>query len=216
MHYQDEDVPATINDHDDGYAAAAVEADRHLIKGQIIKFVDGKWTLNKQPIAKEAQYIPIKLTMCWVRWENNRPAEHVWPRSSGFLPSREALSKADEVDWPIGLDDKPKDPWQNTRLIYLTDLQTAETHTFTNSTAGIRHCYSSLARAVATMRKAHPLALPIVELDAVPMKTKIGTKLRPHLKIVSWKQVSSPEVIEPPEKSVAEELRGTLTSPYFS
>ena len=124
--------------------------------------------------------------MAWVRWEDNRPVEYVWPRPSGLLPARESLGHDDESAWPDGLDGKPKDPWQNTRFIYLTDTKTAETHTFTNSTAGMRHCYSALATAVANMRRAHPHAFPMVELENVPMKTKVGSKLRPHLKIVDW------------------------------
>jgi hypothetical protein len=152
---------ATMPD-DDGYAAAAVEADRHLIKGEIVKFVDGTWSINKVPVAKDARFIPIKLAMALVKWENQRPVEYVWPKPNGFLPARESLGDTDESKWPAGLDGRPKDPWQNTRFIYLTDVKTAETHTFTNRTTGIRHCYSALAQAVATMRRAHKHALPMV------------------------------------------------------
>jgi hypothetical protein len=199
-------TPATISD-DDGYASAAVEADRHLIKGEIVKFVDGTWTIRKTQVAKGTQFIPIKLAMAWVRWENKRPVEYVWPKPNGFLPSRESLGDDDESNWPAGLDGKPKDAWQNTRYIYLTDVKTAETHTFTNSTTGMRHCYSALAQAVATMRRAHKHALPVVELDSAPMKTKVGTKPRPHLKIVDWRQGGNAEQgvqqIEPPKQGDA-------------
>jgi hypothetical protein len=49
------------------------------------------------------------------------------------------------------------------------------------------------------MRNAHPRAFPIVELDSAPMKTKIGSKLRPYLRIVDWTgldQQAQPALIE--------------------
>ena len=182
---------ALIDHNDDGFAAAAAEADQHLIRGQIIKFVDGLWTLNNSVIDKNDRFVPIQLKMAWVRWENQRPVEYVWPKPNGFLPAREALSHLEESDWPAGLDGKPKDPWQNTRFVYLTDLQTAATNTLTNSTAGVRVAYSELAQSVANMRRSHPGAFPVVELSSMPMKTKVGTKMRPRFKIVDWKAGAS-------------------------
>jgi hypothetical protein len=41
------------------------------------------------------------------------------------------------------------------------------------------------------MRRAHKGSLPVVEFDAIPMKTKVGTTLRPHFKIVDWKPGAS-------------------------
>jgi hypothetical protein len=37
------------------------------------------------------------------------------------------------------------------------------------------------------MRFAHPRAVPIVELANAPMKTAHGTKMRPFLKVVGWR-----------------------------
>jgi hypothetical protein len=51
----------------------------------------------------------------------------------------------------------------------------------------MRHCYTELGDAVRNMRQAHPRAFPVVELDSIPMPTKVGSKLRPHLKIVDWR-----------------------------
>jgi hypothetical protein len=202
----------TINNDDDGFAAAALEAESTLIRGQLIKFVDGIWTLNKVTLAKGERFVPTKLAMFWVRWENQKPAEHVGPKPNGFLPARETLGDNDEADWPAGLDGKPKDCWQNTRYIYLTNTRTAETSTFTNSTAGIRACYKLLGEAVGNMRKAHPNAYPVVELDSAPMPTSFGTKLRPHFKIVDWKlgverqEVPKIEQTDPLRKDMDDEI----------
>jgi hypothetical protein len=107
-----ENTNALITLDDDGFAAAAAEADQHMLRGQLIKFTDGQWTMNKSPIPKGALWVPVKLAMVWVRWENKRPVQYEWPRSSGLLPGRESLGYDNESGWPLGLDGKPKDPWQ--------------------------------------------------------------------------------------------------------
>jgi hypothetical protein len=196
----------TISNDDDGYALAALEAESTLIRGQLIKFVDGVWSLNKAPIAKGELFVPTKLSMFWVRWENQKPVEHIGPKPNGYLPSRESLGDSDEKAWPLGLGGDPKDPWQNTRYVYLTNLRTAETSTFTNSTAGIRACYKLLGEAVGTMRKAHPHAFPVVELDSAPMPTSFGTKLRPHFKIVDWKLGAKQQEVQQIQTSLKKEM----------
>jgi hypothetical protein len=101
--------------------------------------------------------------------------------------TRAAVASRSE-SWPPGLGGQPKDVWQNTRFVYLADLQTASVNTFTNSTAGARSAYSELARSVSNRRTAHPGILPVVELASAEMKTKVGTKLRPHFKIIDWQE----------------------------
>ena len=186
------------NDYDDGFAAAAAQEDRRLIQGNIIKFADGLWRMNGSLIDKHEQFIPVQLKMCWTRWEGNRPVEYVWPKSNGYLPAREQLSHLEAKDWPQGLGGQPKDVWQNTRFVYFADLQTASVNTFTNSTAGARSAYSELARSVSNKRMAHPGILPVVELASAEMKTKVGTKLRPHFKIVDWQERGGGNVIDTP------------------
>jgi hypothetical protein len=181
---------------DDGFAAAAADADRKLLKGELLKFVDGLWTLGGAPVSAGTRYIPERVFAVWVRWEDGKPVEYVWPRPSGALPHRDTLSHNEQADWPAGIDGDPSDPWRNTRYFWLVNPTTAESFTYTNSTIGTRRAYEDLGRAVATMRKVHPKAVPIVELSATPMKTKRGVKQRPHLAIVGWKGVSGPPRIE--------------------
>jgi hypothetical protein len=181
---------------DDGFAAAAAEADSKMLKGDLIKFVDGVWSIGGTPIPAGTQFIPERVFAVWVRWEDRKPVEYIQPRPSGLLPHRDSLSHTDEGEWPEGIDGEPSDPWRNTRYFWLINPATAETFTYTNSTIGTRLAYEALGRAVATMRKVHPRALPVIELASVAMKTKRGTKQRPHFQIVSWKGVSGPLQIE--------------------
>jgi hypothetical protein len=182
---------------DDGFAAAAADADRNLLKGELIKFVDGFWSIGGTPIPPGMQYVPERLAACWVRWDDKKPVQYEWPRPSGMLPHRDTLSHADESKWPEGIDGEPSDPWRNTRYFWLVNTSTAETYTYTNSTTGTRLAYEALGRAVATMRKVHKHALPVVELSSTTMKTRRGTKQRPHFQIVGWKGVGGPPQIQP-------------------
>src|SRR5262245_30394023 len=89
---------------DDGFAQAAAEADRRVIEGEIVKFTDGAWSIGKQPIPAETQFIPVRMRMAWVKWINKKPVEYVWPKPNGFLPARESLDEPEEDgNWPIGL-----------------------------------------------------------------------------------------------------------------
>ena len=172
---------------DDGFAAAGADGERNLLKGELLKFVDGAWTQAGTRVPAGTQYVPEKVFKVWVRWQEGKPFDYVWPRPSGMLPHRDTLGHTDQRDWPAGIDGEPSDPWRNTRYFHLINPATAETVTFTNSTAGARHCYEELGSAVTTMRKVHPRALPVLELSSVPMKTKFGQKQRPHFKIAGWR-----------------------------
>jgi hypothetical protein len=187
---------ALVAHEDDGFAAAAADADRKLLKGELLKFADGLWTLGGVPVPARTQFIPERVFAVWVRWEDRKPVEYVWPRPSGALPHRDTLSHNEQADWPAGIDGKPSDPWRNTRYIWLLDPVTMQSYTHTNSTVGMRLAYEELGRAVATMRRGHPKAVPVVELSAAQMKTKRGTKQRPHFAIVGWKGVGGPPQIE--------------------
>jgi hypothetical protein len=173
--------------HDDGFAAAAADGDRKLLKGDLLKCIDGVWTRAGNAAVAGTQYVPVRLTSCWVKWQDNRPVDYKFARPNGVLPHRDTLDDNDQRNWPAGVDGQPADPWRNTRFFHLIDCKTAETVTYSNSTMGARLEYESLGRAVATMRRAHPKALPVVELSSLPMKTKRGVKQRPCFKIVDWR-----------------------------
>jgi hypothetical protein len=196
--------------HDDGFAAGAAHAGRSLIQGSIVKFDNGLWKINGSLIDKHEQFIPVQLKMAWVRWENNRPVEYVWPKPNGYLPTRETLSHADPDTWPPGLGGAPKDVWQDTRFVYLADFQTASINTVTNSTYGMRTAYHELARSVANKRSAHPGILPVVELASAEMKLKVGTKLRPHFKIVDWQERGGKVIDTPSVAQIAKAKKMTV------
>jgi hypothetical protein len=179
----------TVPAADDGWNDAAAEAAERTIRGTLLKFADWRWTAGKEATLVEdgTQLVALATAAMWVRWENDRPVEYIVRQPGKRLPDREDLGYDDQAKWEKGPDDKPKDPWQNTRLVYLVDPQTAEAYTFSTSSWGGRGAVIDLADSIARMRSAHLGACPIVELRAAKMPTKFGMKSKPILKIVGWK-----------------------------
>ena len=103
-----------------------------------------------------------------------------------------------EGAWELGLNGEPKPPWQLNFVVYLLDVSDASLRTFANSTVGARIAYERLTDRVAWMRSLRgATVLPLVKLDAKPMKTKVGTKQRPEFTIIDWRDMSgAPGVVQ--------------------
>jgi hypothetical protein len=195
----------------DGWADAAVEASERMIRGKLLKFADWRWTIGKEatPVADGTRLVALATAAMWVRWEDGKPVEQLVRRAGERLPEREKLSHTNEDEWPIGPGDEPQDPWQNTRLVYLVDPDSAEAFTFSTSSYGGRAAVIDLGDTIARMRTAHPDAAPIVELRSAEMPTKHGRKSKPVLKVAGWKNISArpTETAKPVER-----IRPIITS----
>lgn len=124
----------------DGWDDAAAEAGERVIRGALLKFNDRRWTRGKEavPIADGTRLVALATAAMWVRWEEGKPVEYRVRRPGERLPERKELGYDDEREWPNGPGGEPQDVWQNTRLIYLTDPDTAEAFTFSTSSGGGR------------------------------------------------------------------------------
>ena len=177
---------------DDGWDDAAAEAGERTIRGQLLKFADWRWTVGKEAtqVKDGTRLVALATVAMWVRWEDGKPVEHLVRHPGERLALRERLSHTNEDGWPNGPGGEPQDPWQNTRLVYLVNEDTAEAFTFSTSSYGGRNAVIELGDTIARMRNAHPDAAPIVELRATEMPTKWGKKSKPSFKIVGWKNAS--------------------------
>ena len=70
------------------------------------------------------------------------------------LPDRDELGFLDEDAWE-GPGGERQDPWQNTRLVYFVDPETADAFTFSTSSWGGRSAVADLGDAIA-----HALGAP--------------------------------------------------------
>ena len=177
---------------DDGWDDAAGEASERMIRGHLLKFADWRWTLGKEatPVDNGTRLIALGTVAMWVRWEDGKPVEHIVRRPGERLPEREKLSHTNEDEWETAPGGEPKDPWANTRLVYLVDPDTAEAYTFSTSSWGGRDAVIELGDQIARMRTTYPDAAPIVELRASEKPTRFGRKSKPVLKVVSWENAN--------------------------
>jgi hypothetical protein len=107
------------------------------------------------------------------------------------LPDVEELNaQIPQNEWGLGLDNKPRPPWQLNYVVYLVNPDTGDTYTFLNSTTGARIAVERLDDKFRWMRRMRGLSVvPIVRLDSRPMKTKTGPKMRPEFTIVEWRDI---------------------------
>src|SRR5215831_4358952 len=207
MEKQQQQLPVT----NDGWNDAAKEAAERPINGTLLKFADWRWTAGKEATAVPdgTRLIAMATIALWTRWEDGKPVEYRIREAGHRLPERDELGYDDESQWEAGPDDEPKDPWQNTRLVYLVDPQTAEAYTFSTSNWGGRGAVTDLGSQITRMRSVHPDAVPIVELRAAEMPTKYGRKSKLVFKIVGWKTHSGEipverEISAPQAKKIVE------------
>jgi hypothetical protein len=194
----------TIARTDDGWSDAAAEANERTVRGTLLKFADWNWTRGKEtePVKRGTQFIAIGTAAAWVKWQGNKPVQTRLREPGMKMLEREELGDLDKGQWEVGPDNAPRDPWRNTRFVYLIDPHSAEALTFSTSSFGGREAVVNLGDAIARMRLAHPSALPIVALEAAPMITRYGRKSKPTFKIMGWKaaDIAVPELLPPSEE----------------
>ena len=176
----------------DGWNDTAAEAESRVIRGSLLKFVEGRWSVGKENEAVKdgRQLVAVATAAAWVRWQGGKPVEYRLREPGVPLPEREVLGDCDRAGWEIGPDGQQRDPWQITHFVYLIDPQTAEAFTFSTSSWGGRDCVINLADQTMRMRSKHPNAVPLVELGAAPMRTKHGWKSKPVVRVVGWKNTA--------------------------
>jgi hypothetical protein len=192
---------------DDGWGDAAAEGDERTIRGTLLKFADWRWTAGKEGthVPDGTRLVAMAVAAGWFRWEGGMVVERRMRRPGERMAEREDLGFNDEAAWEDGPGGEPQDPWRNTRLIYMADPATAEAFTFSTSSYGGREAVIALGDTIQRMRRAHPDAVPIVELRSAEKPTKWGKKSKPVLKVVGWKTASA-EGIENAKPAIAERV----------
>jgi hypothetical protein len=190
-------APATYNQNNDGWNDAANDASDRV---GFLKCSVGLWSVGREgtEIAPGMRFVALSADAAWGKWKGGKPAEYRFREPGRALPHRETLGDNDAKEWDVGPDGKPKDPWQNMRIVHLVGLETAAPYTFSTSSIGGRLAVEELAKQIITMRAANPDALPIVVLSRTPMATRYGPKMRPFFQVVGWKRAveAEPKLIE--------------------
>ncbi|MBR1301240.1 hypothetical protein [Bradyrhizobium sp. AUGA SZCCT0042] len=186
---------------DDGFAVEE-KLGESLISGRMIKFSEGNFTIDKiETLPPGTQLIVMAMATVWVHWDGGKPVEQRITRAGESHPDRGDLPDQDNSLWPPGLNDKPEDPWKDTRYVHLIDPNTGSDYTFITDSIGGRRAVSDLKRQIANKRATFPEAFPIVTLVKSEMKTKFGRKLRPDFKVVGWHNAAQPKMRVVPPKA---------------
>jgi hypothetical protein len=157
------------------------------IQGTLLRFDDKQWYSGKEKsvIPNGTRLIALSIKKGWKRWEDGKVADFV-AEIDGRYPERHELGYDDESVWECGPDDKPSDPFQNSREVLLIDPHSFSAYTFCTASGGGRSAVDDLKNAVRNARRLRPGVVPMVSLEWQPMDTKRGMKSKPHLKIVDW------------------------------
>jgi hypothetical protein len=179
----------------DGWDAAAAEGGERVLRGELLKFSDGHWLVGREalPLKEGLRLVAMGTAAAWVRWAGGKPDRYVVRQPNVPFAEREELGDNDESKWEPGPDDKPRDPWQSTRFVWLVNPETASAYTFSTTSWGGRGAVIDLADAIQRYRGARPGASPVVVLQSAPMQTKFGKKWKPVFKVVDWVGGDIPE-----------------------
>jgi hypothetical protein len=116
---------------DDGWDAAASEEVSRSVRGTLMKFVDWRFYAGKQttPIPDGMKLVALATVAMWQRWQGGKVAEIEHREPGKFLPARATLGHHDEALWEKDTRGAAKDPWANTRLVYLVHPVSAALYT---------------------------------------------------------------------------------------
>src|SRR5262249_4078182 len=155
-----------------------------LIQGDLLKCVDGRWTPQPPP-----ELLVVGTTRALQCCSGGMPIDTIVERSGEPLADIDELnSEIPQQEWKPGLDGKPRAPWQLNFVVYLANLQTADTYTFANSTTGARIAWQRLTDKIAMMQRLRGKDVtPLVRLESKEMKTNFGKKLRPEFTIIEFR-----------------------------
>jgi hypothetical protein len=158
-----------------------------VIQGELIKCVDGKWA-NMEGLQPPSTLMALATNSILQLWQNSKPIDVIVRKPGEALPNVDDLNREiPHNEWELGVDGKPRPPWQFQEIVYLLDTATAERFTFASGTIGARIAVEKLRDQVKWMRQLRGAnVVPIVELSSTVMKTRFGQKFRPAFNVKSW------------------------------
>jgi hypothetical protein len=175
----------------DGYDDS--EVDSRLIQGEILRCVDGRWSLKDDTaLPPNMRLVAVATAEALQHWQDQKPIETIVKQPGQPLPNVDELNAAiPEKQWEEGLDGSPRPPWVKQQVVYLINPADASIYTYINSTTGAQIAVRHLKDRVRMMRALRgSKVVPIVELNSKVMKTRFGQKARPEFVVHDWRELS--------------------------
>jgi hypothetical protein len=121
-------------------------------KGLFLRWNDSQHWLDRDGLTPPSPLLAVAVNGNLQRWRGNKSEKIV----DKPLPDPEMLNSTIPVsEWEKGVDGKPRPPWAHTVVVYLVNLATGETYTYSSATAGAHIAWNRLREAVITMRMLH-------------------------------------------------------------
>ncbi len=161
-----------------------------IIKGTILRCVDGQWSCNDESDPPE-KLIALSTALALQHWEDGNPVETIVRTPDKPLPDLDTLNaQIPQEQWEAGIDGKPRPPWVRQHVVYLLDPTDGSLFTYINSTVGAAIAVKNLKERVKMMQALRGLGVvPVVTLGTRPMTTKFGRKIRPEFTVEKWVQL---------------------------
>lgn len=185
--------------------------------GQFLSFKSGEFLFGHDatelPIGTRLVANMPALRVGWRRWFGAEVTEDLTEPlvSAGPMQRRDTLGDLDESKWETDDRGDPRDPWQLTNILELSDGE--ETYIYSTGSKGGIGAIGRLCKEYGKEYRLRPGMLPIIELgrDFYNHK-KFGKTYFPEFKIVGWADENNPSLegegeekipFEPATESVA-------------
>ncbi len=127
-----------------------------IIRGSILKCVDGRWSAGGEPLARATGLIALGVTSALQRWSGGFPVETIAKRPGEELPDCAELNAAiPQSDWQSNVDGTKRPPWNLAYVIYLLDPADGSVLTFISGTIGAKLATEALRAKVRMGRMLH-------------------------------------------------------------
>ena len=198
--------PKSLLDGFQGFEGVDSPANR-LIQGQLVKFTnEATWvTRDGEELSSTLQLIAFNVIRVVQKWADGQPIETRVLQSGEKFPNLDELNaNVPQNEWREGPDGKPHGPWQAQYLVYLLNPDTAERFTYATGTIGGGIAVRDLVDRVSWMRKFRgEQVYAVVSPSTAPMKTRYGTRPRPHFVIMRWVGLSSDAALPPTDPALS-------------
>jgi hypothetical protein len=177
------------------FTAYGEQASQKQIVGTLLRFTKGDYLAGQDDdeVAVGTKYVVNmdELMVGWIRWENNKPTDHIMGRvvDNYQPPRRNELGDTDKTMWEVDNQGKEKDPWQFSNYLLFWGIDDSELYTFASSSKGGLNSIGDLCKAYGKVMSQHPDEYPIIELGVssyVHPNKEFGRIKVPVLKIVGW------------------------------
>lgn len=169
----------------------------------LLKFKKGRFFCGDTEIPNGREMLAhcIEWTRGWVKFSGDQVLERLIGNvASGFQPpQREELDARDERQWPVGIDGKPRDPWQYQNYLPLEDIENGERFVFVTSSTGGAIAIQKLCNLYGRRIAKGTTGFPIVGLAVGEFSSKkYGRTPRPDFPVVQWSPPDATALLDDP------------------